>query len=146
MFSNVQRAVRFLRLKKGWAQQALGNRADVSREMISRTERGELRGMTFGSIDRIAEALGASVHVQLKWQGEQLDRLMDAAHAAIQQNIAGFLTSLGWIVRVEVSFNHYGDRRRVDTPGNHSARSTSSGASGFTPVVNWNVSGAFDPI
>lgn len=114
MYTNVQRAVRFLRLKNGWPQHALGNRADVSREMISRMERGELRGMTLGSIDRIAEALGASVHVQLRWQGEQLDRLMDAAHAAMQQGVAELLTSLGWIVRVEVSFNHYGDRGRVD--------------------------------
>ena len=114
MFTNVERAVRFIRLKKGWAQQVLGDRAEVSREMISRTERGELRGMTLGSIDRIAGALGASVHVQLRWQGEQLDRLIDATHAAIQQSVAEFLTSLGWTVRVEVSFNHYGDRGRVD--------------------------------
>ena len=114
MFSNVERAVRFLRLRKGWPQRILGGRAHVSREMISRLERGDLSGMTFGSVDNVANALGATLHVQLRWQGEQLDRLMDAAHAAIQQSVVDLLTGMGWVVRVEVSFNHYGDRGRVD--------------------------------
>jgi len=87
--------------------------------MVSRTERGELRGMTLGSIDRIATALGASVHLQLRWQGEQLDRLIDAAHAGLQASTAGLLNKVGWIVRVEVSFNHYGDRGRVDVVAFH---------------------------
>lgn len=77
-------------------------------------ERGELSGMTLGSIDRAAATLGASVHIQLRWQGEQLDRLIDAAHAQIQQSVAALLANVGWIVHVEVSFNHYGDRGRVD--------------------------------
>lgn len=70
--------------------------------------------MTLGSIDRIAQALGASVQVRLQWQGEQLDRLIDAAHAAMQQSVADLLRGMGWEVRVEVSFNHFGDRGRVD--------------------------------
>ena len=114
MYSNLQRAVRFLRIRKGWPQRVLGGRAGVSRQVVSRVERGDVAGMTLGSIDSIASALGASVHVQLRWQGEQLDRLIDAAHAAIQQSVAESLTALAWIVRVEVSFNHYGDRGRVD--------------------------------
>ena len=92
----------------------LGSRAGVSRELVSRLERGEIAGMTLGSIDRMAAALGASVNVHIRWQGEQLDRLIDAAHAAIQQAVAELLASQGWTVRVEVSFNHYGDRGRVD--------------------------------
>jgi len=110
MFTNVERAVRFLRLKKGWAQQTLGVRAEVSREMVSRTERGDLSGMTLGSIDRIVGALGATVHLQLRWHGEQLDRLIDAAPR--RYSTVGGRTILvswaGWL-RVEVTFNHYGD-------------------------------------
>jgi hypothetical protein len=75
--------------------------------------------MTIGSIERIAAALGGSLHLQLRWHGEQLDRLMDAAHAALQTRTAEMLISLGWIVRVEVSFNHYGDRGRVDILAMH---------------------------
>ena len=119
MYTNVQRAVRFLRLRRGWPQRVLGDRAGVSRELVSRVERGDLTGVTLGSVDHIAAALGGSVHLQLRWQGEQLDRLIDAAHAAIQQAVARFLTSLGWTVRVEVSFNHYGDRGRVDVLAFH---------------------------
>lgn len=114
MLTNVPRAVRVLRLAKGWPQRVLGLRANVSREMVSRCELGEIRGMTIASIEQIASALGASIHLQLRWRGEELDRLMDAAHAALQAGTAEMLTSLGWIVRVEVSFNHYGDRGRVD--------------------------------
>lgn len=119
MFTNLERAVRFLRLRKGWSQRALGARSGVSREMISRAERGDLSGMTLGSIDRITAALGASVRVQVRWQGEQLDRLIDAAHAAIQDAVAESLTAMGWVVRVEASFNHFGDRGRVDIAAYH---------------------------
>ena len=119
MFTNIERAVRSLRLRKGWAQRVLGGRARVSRELVSRLERGDLAGITIGSLNRVADALGATLHVQLRWQGEQLDRLMDAAHAAVQQSVAELLGSLGWIVRVEVSFNHYGDRGRVDILAYH---------------------------
>ena len=121
MHTNVQRAVRLLRIRRSWPQGVLGSRAGVSRELVSRLERGDVAGMTLGSIDRMATALGASVHLQLRWQGEHLDRLMDAAHAAIQQAVAELLTSMGWTVRVEVSFNHYGDRGRVDVLALHPA-------------------------
>src|SRR5688572_8593116 len=119
MYTNAPRAVRFLRLRRGWPQRVLGDRAGVSRELVSRVERGDLAGVTVGTIDRMTTALGASVHLQVRWHGEQLDRLLDAAHAAIQQAVAQFLTEVGWTVRVEVSFNHYGDRGRVDVLAFH---------------------------
>jgi hypothetical protein len=91
----------------------------VSGPTISRIERGILRGLPLGTVERIADALGASVDVTLRWEGEQLDRLIDAAHAFIQQQSAAILTSGGWTVRPEVSFNHYGDRGRVDLLAYH---------------------------
>jgi transcriptional regulator with XRE-family HTH domain len=121
MWTNVDRAVRFLRLRKGWVQATLGDRAGVSREMISRLERGEISGMTLASIERIAEPLGASLQLVARWRGEQLDRLMDAAHAALQQAVAALLADLGWEVRVEMSFNQYGDRGRIDLVAYHRA-------------------------
>jgi hypothetical protein len=87
--------------------------------MVSRTERGEFTGMTLASLDRIASALGGSLLVQVRWEGEQLDRLMDSAHARMQETIASLLTSLGWVVHAEVSFNEYGDRGRVDIAAFH---------------------------
>jgi transcriptional regulator with XRE-family HTH domain len=117
--SNLPRAVRHLRRSRGWRQDDLGDRASVSGPTISRIERGILRGLPLGTLERIADALGASVDVTLRWEGEQLDRLIDAAHAFIQQQSAALLTSSDWTVRPEVSFNHYGDRGRVDLLAYH---------------------------
>jgi transcriptional regulator with XRE-family HTH domain len=110
----VPRSVRYLRRHQGWRQADLGARAGVSGPTVSRVERGLIRSVPLGTIERIAEILGATVDVTLRWQGEQLDRLLDAAHASIEEQSAAFLTSSGWSVRPEVSFNHYGDRGRVD--------------------------------
>ena len=112
--SNVSRAVRHLRRRRGWRQADLGARAAVSGPTISRVERGLVRGIPLGTIERVVETLGASVDLTIRWQGEQLDRLIDAAHAWLSQQTAASLTDAGWVVRPEVSFNHYGDRGRVD--------------------------------
>jgi transcriptional regulator with XRE-family HTH domain len=119
MYTNLPRAVRFLRLNKGWSQAVLAVRAGVSRELVSRIERERLAGVTLGGVERVLTALGARLRATAAWQGEQLDRLMDAGHAALQQATAELLTTLGWIVRVEVSFNHYGERGRVDILAMH---------------------------
>jgi transcriptional regulator with XRE-family HTH domain len=112
--SNLQRAVRYLRMRRNWRQVDLALRAGVSREAVSRIERGEMNGMALATIGRVTTALGALVDIRVRWEGEQLDRLIDAAHASVQQRTAEMLRKVGWLVRVEVSFNHYGDRGRVD--------------------------------
>ena len=119
MRSNLPRAVRHLRRQRGWRQADLGGRIGISRELTSRLERGDVRGLTLGSVEKVALSLGASVDLTLRWHGEQLDRIADAAHAAIQKAVVEQLTSLGWLVKVEVSFNHYGDRGRVDLLASH---------------------------
>ena len=114
MFGNVPRAVRALRLHAGWTQTALGGRAGLSRHQVSRAERALLGGLTLGTLDLMATALGATLHVQMRSRGEALDRLLDAQHARIQQEVAAMLVGFGWLVQAEVSFNHFGDRGRVD--------------------------------
>lgn len=122
MWTNIERAVRALRLRKGWSQAELAERAGMSREAVSRLERGQLLGLTIATIDRITRALGASVQLTMRWQGAQLDRLLDAAHASLQQATAAALMTLGWDVRVEVSFNHFGERGRIDLIAYHPRR------------------------
>ena len=100
----------------------LGRRCGVSCETVSRLERGAVRGLTIGSLEGMADALGGTLDVTLRWHGEQLDRIADAAHAAIQASVADTLRSWGWLVEVEVSFNHYGDRGRVDLLAFHPGR------------------------
>lgn len=103
----------------GWTQSTLGARSGVSRQLISRIERGDLAAIPIGTLRRVATELDATLSLQIRWRGEELDRLVDAAHASVQQATSELLISLGWLVRVEVSFNHYGDRGRVDIMAIH---------------------------
>ncbi|HUP22115.1 MAG TPA: hypothetical protein VNB06_04150 [Thermoanaerobaculia bacterium] len=45
---------------------------------------------------------------------QELDRLLDADHSALAACLATDLERQGWMIRAEVSFNHYGDRGRID--------------------------------
>jgi transcriptional regulator with XRE-family HTH domain len=119
--TNVPTGVRHLRRKRGWRQIDLARRSDISRQVLSRLERGQLASLSMRTVTRVAEALDATVHVTLRWHGEELDRLVDAAHAAIVQHCVELFDAAGWVSRIEVSFNHYGDRGRVDVLALHPA-------------------------
>lgn len=121
MWTNFDRAIRHLRRDRGWTQQQLADRAGVSRAAISRAERGLLSAMTVHAIEAVARALGASLSLQVRWRGAELDRLIDAAHATLQNAVAAMLAATGWTVHVEVSFNRYGDRGRIDVFALHPA-------------------------
>lgn len=112
--TNLPRAVRHLRRHRGWRQGDLAARSGVSRQAISRIERGLLAGVPLGTLGKLTDAFGATADVYLRWEGEQLDRLIDRVHANAQEQTAALLRAVGWIVRPEVSFNHYGERGRVD--------------------------------
>ncbi len=67
-----------------------------------------------GSVEAILAALGAQMDVRVLWNGPQLDRLLDAGHAALGARIKQRLERWGWMVRVEVSYSRYGERGRID--------------------------------
>ncbi len=77
------RQLRALRIKKELRQEDVGRSARVSRAVISRIERGLTEAVTVGTLARAAAALGATVDVRLRWNGVQLDRLLDEAHAKL---------------------------------------------------------------
>ena len=77
-------------------------------------EAGRVGRLMVGSLRAIAAALGAEALVVVRYRGAELDRLLDAGHARLQDRWKRRLESYGWTVWVEVSFNHYGDRGRVD--------------------------------
>ncbi len=89
--------------------------------MVSRIERDELDKVQLATLRRVVEAVEAHLRISVDWQGEQMDRLIDASHARLQNAVAQLLESCGWLVRVEVSFNHYGDRGRYDIVAFHPA-------------------------
>lgn len=118
------RIVRAIRLRSGLRQADVAARAHVSRGAVSLLERGRADRLSIGAFEGILAALGARLDPRISWRGTDLDRLLDAGHAtlgaAVKQRLAGW----GWSVRAEVSFNHFGDRGRIDLLAWHPSSAT----------------------
>lgn len=108
------RSVRALRQRLGWRQEDLALRCRVSQTAVSRVERGVLAGVSVGAIERLVVALGGDLDVRVRWRGEELDRLLDATHAAIGETLIRILTDLGWECAAEVTFAVRGEHGTVD--------------------------------
>jgi hypothetical protein len=70
---------------------------------------------------RVAAALGARIDLRLLWQGEGLDRLLDAGHADLVERTLELLAASDWLVATEVSFNVRGERGSIDILAFHPA-------------------------
>lgn len=114
-------AIRALRRRRGWTQAQLGQRCGLSQSAISRTEQGEGDHQTIATLTRVAEALAARVRLTILAHGEDLDRLLDARHAALVDQIAALLRGLGWVVVPEATFSVYGERGSIDLLAFHPA-------------------------
>src|SRR4051794_30151438 len=97
-------AIRALRRRASWTQARLAEQAGVSQATVSRTERGQLRHQTLHTLELIAEALGARASIRVYWHGEDLDRLLDAAHAGLVDQVVRLLVANGWEVVPEATF------------------------------------------
>jgi transcriptional regulator with XRE-family HTH domain len=118
------RVVRVLRLQQALTQAAVAQRAGVSRQTVSLIERGAAHRLTLRQIEAVLGALGARADLRVLWNGPELDRMLDAVHAWIGASVKRRLERCGWVVRVEVSFNHYGERGRIDLLALHPATRT----------------------
>ena len=87
-------------------------------------ESGNARGLRVGTLFDAADGLGASVDLRLRWSGENLDRLLDAAHSALVEDLLTLLRGEGWEVAVEVSFSIYGERGSIDVLAFHGGTAT----------------------
>jgi transcriptional regulator with XRE-family HTH domain len=108
----IVRTLRALRRRKRWSQRRLGQVLGISQAEVSRRECSALESCTIVDVEQWSTALGAHLWLDVRVDGER--PLTDAAHAAMQSWLAGILRGTGWIVEPEVSFNHYGDRGRID--------------------------------
>jgi transcriptional regulator with XRE-family HTH domain len=115
------RGFKALRVRRRLTQADLANAAGVSRGAIARIESGAAERVTVGTLERVARPLGARVTCRLSWNGEGLDRLLDAAHAEIVEQIVRIHSDAGWLVATEVSFNHFGERGSIDVLAFHQA-------------------------
>jgi transcriptional regulator with XRE-family HTH domain len=112
---------RMIRLRLGLTQVEAGRRAGVSRSAVSLLERGLGARLSVATVHAVCAALAARLDHRLDWRGPELDRLLDARHAALGALVKRRLERWGWTVRVEVSFSHYGERGRIDLLAFHSA-------------------------
>lgn len=124
MDRSLGKVVRAVRLRLGWRQVDLARRAGVSRRVVSKLERQGPAGFTVRTLRRICEPLDIDLQVYGRWRGGELDRLLDAGHAALQATFTQLLEAAGWIVRVEVTFSRYGERGSIDLLAWHPATYT----------------------
>lgn len=106
------RTLRALRRRKHWSQRRLGRDLGISQAQVSRRERNALEQCSIPDLERWSTAVGAHLMLDVRVDGER--PLADARHAELQNWLMHVLRRTGWIVEAEVSFNHYGDRGRID--------------------------------
>jgi transcriptional regulator with XRE-family HTH domain len=113
------RGFKTLRLRRHLRQADLADQAEVSRSAIARIEQGRADRVPVETLEKVARPLGARVLCRLTWNGEGLDRLLDANHAEIVERVVRMLAAAGWLVATEVSFNVWGERGAIDVLAFH---------------------------
>ncbi len=122
--TRIGRSVRALRQRHGWRQVDLARRAWVSQSEVSRIELGHVDGIVASKLERVVGAVGGSLDMRVRWNGEGLDRLLDAAHAATVDATMRMLTRYRWDAVPEVTFAIRGERGSIDVLARHPASGT----------------------
>jgi transcriptional regulator with XRE-family HTH domain len=113
-------AVRAARVRRGWRQVDLAARAGVSDSVVSRIERGHLDGIQLSTLRAVAAVLEIRVELLPRSRAADLDRLINARHAALTEAMTAWLSTFpGWELRPEYSFSVYGERGVIDLVGWH---------------------------
>ncbi len=112
--ARVGKVARLLRVRARLTQRQLAKRAGVSARAVYLLETGRGRSLRLDTIESVVGSLSARIDLRMLWNGPELDRLLDAGHAALVAGVKEQLTRWGWLVRVEVSYAHFGERGRVD--------------------------------
>lgn len=120
----VGRALRVIRQAQRLRQSDVAKAAGVSQATVSAIEACQLQPATVRTLAAVFDAVGADLDIVVRYRGAELDRLLDAGHAAIVTTLAADLRELGWLVDVEVTFNNFGDRGSIDLLAYHPATRT----------------------
>jgi transcriptional regulator with XRE-family HTH domain len=105
---------RAVRIRRGLTQSEVGAAAGCSRPVVSVIERGGMEQTSLRTVRSVARVLGISLSVDARWRGAEAARLLDERHAALVRSVAEALTRLGFEVRVEHTFNIWGERGSID--------------------------------
>jgi len=115
--------IRSVRIRKRLTQEDVSKLASVSRGTVSRIERGHLDQVRLASIRAVAKALDVRVDLVPRWRGGDLDRLLNARHSALHEQVARSLQERpDWLVAPEVSFAIYAERGVIDILAWHAKR------------------------
>jgi transcriptional regulator with XRE-family HTH domain len=115
------RSIKALRVRRRWRQQDLSRASGVSSSAIGRLENGKIQRMAWSDLEAVAEALDAQLGFDFRWRGGDLDRLLDAAHAAIVERLVRLYRAAGWEVIVEATFSEFGERGSIDVLAWHAS-------------------------
>jgi len=118
------RVIRALRMRRRWRQVDLAERARVSQSLVARVERGGAGRLRLDTLDRVVQVLDARLTVRVDWLGEAADRLLDADHADVVEQLIALLRRAGWDPVPEVTFNVTGERGSIDILAWHATTST----------------------
>jgi transcriptional regulator with XRE-family HTH domain len=121
----IGRIVRAVRIRLRLRQVDVAKRAGVSASVVARIERGRLLDVSLRSLLAVCDVLDIRLDFVAWWRGGDLDRMVNANHAALAESTAAFfLQQPGWELRAEVSFNVDGERGVVDVVAWHAATRT----------------------
>jgi transcriptional regulator with XRE-family HTH domain len=115
-------AIRRCRERSGRRQVDIADEVGVTRQCVSRLERGHVESFTVHTVRAIAAAVGVDLPFAPRGQGAQLDALVDEEHSLMVDAVVTHLVAAGWETMVEFSFNDYGDRGSVDVLAWHAER------------------------
>jgi transcriptional regulator with XRE-family HTH domain len=115
----VGRIVREVRVRRGWRQRDVAAAASVSQALVSRIELGRLEQVSLQRLRMVGATLDIAMSIDAWWRAGDIDRLIDRGHAALVEHVIGELRAHGWLTRVEVTFNHFGERGSADVVAWH---------------------------
>jgi transcriptional regulator with XRE-family HTH domain len=108
----IGRVLRMLRIRKGWRQEDVASKANVSPSAVGRHERGWIGSLT--AVERHAAVFGMRVEVRLVGRAGELVRLADDEHAAITELLVAWFRQHDFVTEPEASFSEWGERGRID--------------------------------
>jgi transcriptional regulator with XRE-family HTH domain len=112
------RLVRLSRIRRDWTQADLGRRAGLSPSEVSRIECGQLGAVQLRTLRAVCAPLELRIDLLARGRRGDVDRLLDANHAAMAVAAVAWLGTFGgWEVRPEVSYAVFGERGVVDLVG-----------------------------
>lgn len=119
---SIGRAIRAVRIRRGWRQVDVAVAAGVSQDLVSRLERGLLDGVTVRRLRAVISALDMELALIPRWRGAELDRLLGARHSVLHEEVGAWLAGIGgWQTAPEVTFAIYGERGVIDILAWHAA-------------------------